>query len=348
MAALRKRGKSWYGYWRENGKVVQRSLGTDARIAHIKLGEIEKRLIAERCGVDKEISWDEYIEKYIRYCQANQAKDSVARNEVIYRHIKRILPIRNLTDLTPQALEEYKLVRKNAGIQSSTINREIIAVKTAMKKAAEWGYLTQNVWGVRQLPEVKKRPVFYTIEEIEKLLAHSDPFMKTIIYLGFYAGLRKGEMLALEWPDIDFEGQQVRVTPKKHWHPKDYDPREIPMHPTLLEHLKNWKTVMEGSEKVLLWDRPSNYLSTWFSKLLSRTGINKGSLHTLRHSFASHLAIKGVDLYRISKLMGHSSVVTTQIYAHLLPSDMHDAVKTIAKLDWKKSNQAIERTDEAA
>ena len=63
-----------------------------------------------------------------------------------------------------------------------------------------------------------------------------------------------------------------------------------------------------------------------FTALRKKAGIDKGSLHSLRHSFASHMAMAGVDLYRIGKMMGHSSVVTTQIYAHLLPSSLRDAI----------------------
>lgn len=195
-----------------------------------------------------------------------------------------------------------------------------------MKKAGEWGYVSREVWGVRKLPEVKKRPVFYTKEELRKLLAAADPFWKLIVHLGFLAGLRKGEMLSLEWEDVDFDNHQIKITPRNGWRPKDYEAREVEMNPTLEEYLKNWKQLANGDKKVIIWDQASNKLSLGFSRLLRNSGVGKGSLHSLRHTFASHLAMAGVDLYRIGRLMGHSSPVTTKIYAHLLPSSLREVV----------------------
>ena len=118
-------------------------------------------------------------------------------------------------------------------------------------------------------------------------MSASDPFWKAIIQLGFYAGLRKGEMLSLTWGDIDFERHQLRITPKEDWAPKDRESREIELHPTLEEYLGTWKKLAQGgSKKVVRWDRRSNQLSMEFTKLLKRSGVAKGSLHSLRHSFA--------------------------------------------------------------
>ncbi|OQA92180.1 MAG: Tyrosine recombinase XerD [Elusimicrobia bacterium ADurb.Bin231] len=64
-------------------------------------------------------------------------------------------------------------------------------------------------------------------------------------------------------------------------------------------------------------------------KIMKKAGIPGSSFHTLRHTFASSLAIAGVDLYRISKLLGHSSIKTTEIYAHLQPSDLIETIKKL-------------------
>jgi integrase len=342
MAALRKRGNTWTAYWRENGKVVSKTLGTDARMARIKVGEIEKKLMAKRNGLEAEIDWNEFVEKYLNCCKANLAEQTVVRVAVVFRNFNRVTPIKYLSELTPEILEEFKLLRKNSGTQPSTINREITTFKTAMKKAAEWGYASTNIWGVRKMPMVKKRPAFYTEDEIKIMLNTADPFWKLVVLLGFYAGLRKGEMLALQWDHIDFAQHQIKITPTEDWHPKDYEAREVPLHPSLANYLQIWKqlsAVKELTAKILPWDQPSNYFSLRFKRLLKRAEIDRGSLHSLRHTFASHLAMKGIDLYRIGRMMGHSSPTTTQIYAHLLPSSLTEALSKMPTVNVENSGE---------
>ncbi|OGR48603.1 MAG: hypothetical protein A2X37_07075 [Elusimicrobia bacterium GWA2_66_18] len=138
--------------------------------------------------------------------------------------------------------------------------------------------------------------------------------------------MRLGEMIHLEWQDVDFERQELRVTPKEDWTPKDRESREIDLHPTLAAHLKAWKTVSAQHKNVVPWDRRTHQFSMMFSAFLRRSGIERGSLHSLRHTFASHLAMADVNLLKIARLMGHSNVQTTQIYAHLQPSSLREAV----------------------
>lgn len=337
MASLRKRGKNYYCYWREGGKHYQKSVGPDLRFARIKQGEIEKRIIDKKSGQHRSIPWDEFTRKFLTFSEPNVAKDTIVRIKVVFNNINKTIKIRMLSDLTPELLEEYKLARKNDGIQGSTINRELTTIKTALKQAVEWGYASSNVWGVRKMPEVKKHPVFFTEQDLCAMLKVSDPYWKAVIHLGVYAGLRRGEMLHLTWDDVDFDRGVIRVAPNEDWHPKDREAREIPIHPALEEYLKDWKKLFDKKESnnVIPWVGKHNIFSRNFSRILHRAELEKGSLHTLRHSFASHLAMRGVDLLRIGQMMGHSSVTTTQLYAHLLPSSLKEAVLNIPFMNSK-------------
>lgn len=330
--ALRKRGKSYSAYWREDGKVVEKSLGTDSRMAKIKSAEIEKQLLDKRKGINKEIGWDDFKEKYLTFISSDHAKDTVVRAKSVFNNFDRAMKIRWLTDLTPEVIEEFKVIRKEMGIMGSTINRELTTLKTTMKMAADWGYASTNIWGVRKLPTVKRHPVFFTMEVIDKLIKASDPFWRVVIHIGLYAGLRMGEILNLRWTEIDFKRNVLKVTPNDEWQPKDREAREIPLHSDLAECLKAWQKASPGQINVVPWNHKPNILSVNFSRLRKRAGIANGSLHTLRHSFASHLAIQGVDLNRIRVMMGHSSIVTTQIYAHLLPSSLNNAITLIPSM----------------
>ncbi len=143
--ALRKRGKSFSAYWREDGKVVEKSLGTDSRMAKIKSAEIEKQLLDKRKGINKEIGWDDFKEKYLTFISSDHAKDTVVRAKSVFNNFDRAMKIRWLTDLTPEVIEEFKVIRKEMGIMGSTINRELTTLKTTMKMAADWGYASTNL-----------------------------------------------------------------------------------------------------------------------------------------------------------------------------------------------------------
>lgn len=330
---MRQRGGSYSAYWREDGKVKEKSLGSNLRLAKIELADIEKRILAKRNGAEKEISWDDFVNQYLGCCQVDLSKTTVVRVRVVFSNLKKTLPIQSLRDFTPELLEEYKQRRKAVGIQSSTINREITTFKSAMKKAAEWNYASPNIWGVRKLPTVKKRPVFYTTEELNALLKWSDPYWQTVIHLGVYLGLRRGEILNLQWDHVDFENDIVKIRSSEEWHPKDREEREIPMRSTLKNYLLNWKAVSRnGTSKIVPWNYSVISFSQGFSRIVKKADVNKGSLHTLRHTFASHLATAGVDLLRIGRMMGHSTVVTTQIYAHLMPSSLKEAVSYLPEI----------------
>ena len=208
----------------------------------------------------------------------------------------------------------------------ATINREVSILRRAAAVGKQRGYIAADLGSVAKLPVAKKRPVFFSEAEIKVMLEKSDPYWRTVVNLGYYAGLRLGEMLHLEWQDIDFERQELRVAPKEDWTPKDRESREIDPHPTLAEHLKAWKAVSAQHKSVLPWDRRTHQFSMMFSAFLRRCGIARGSLHSLRHTFASHLAMADVNLLKIARLMGHSNVQTTQIYSHLQPSSLREAV----------------------
>ncbi len=331
MANLIKRGRVWYGRWWQDGKPAWKSLSEDRVIAQQKFTEILINLRAKKNGDGpKTISWQDFKEKYLAFSRTTKAPTSLVRDEIIFKNLEEAVDVGRLTDISAELMEQFKQVRKDAGIQSSTINREVNTIKSALKRAKQWGYQVPDLSSVAKLPLPKKKPIFFSTAEIDLMLETAEPFMKTIVLLGFYAGLRLGEMLSLEWANLDWDRHILKVTPKPHWHPKDYDERAIPMNPTLEAHLKAWQAVSGQKVKVVLWSAPPCQLSSRFNFFLrKRCKIMQGSLHTLRHSFASHMAMADVSPYKIARLLGHSDIRTTEIYSHLFPSSLQEAVNRL-------------------
>ncbi len=289
MATLIKRNQTWYARYWHDGKDRWKALSPSKIIAQQKILDLEKIIRSKRYGdplEEREIDWPEFTEKYLAYCKSNMRPTTVVRAEVVLSNFRKAVSIHRLSEITPELVEGYKAIRKAAGIQGSTINREIVVLRCAVNLGKQWGYRTSSLGAIKKMPVVKKHPVFFTTEEIQTMLQKADPFWKTLIYLGYYAGLRMGEMLNLDWADVDFERHQLRISPKEDWSPKDAEPREIYLHLTLEEHLKVWCAVSQPHVRVLPWERRTNQMSNMFKNFLKRCGITKGSLHTLRHSFA--------------------------------------------------------------
>lgn len=334
MTIIKKRG-IWNIVWRERGRQRWKSLKTKDKVAAMsRFALFRKEWEDERAGMPsrpKDVIWDVFCEEYNAAANANKAAGTIERDLSALRVFDRCCPVHRLSEVTPQLLEKFKLMRKEAGILPGTFNRDLSMIKTMMKKAAEWGYATPNVWGVRKMSEVRKHPRFFLLEEMARLLAAADPFMTTLLLLGFHTGLRRGEMLRLDWSDIDWQRKLVKVAIKDDWVPKDREARDVPMNAELEEHLRRWRAVCRGS-RVMPWEREPKDLSAAFTKFLKRCDVLGATLHTLRHSFASHLVINGVDIIVVSKLMGHNSIQTTMIYAHLLPSCLDKAVAKLPTL----------------
>lgn len=182
-----------------------------------------------------------------------------------------------------------------------------------------------------KLKAAKKRPFFFSVEQIGKIReACVDEFERVMCEIGWYTGLRREEISFLDWADVDFEQKLVRVRAKRGWSPKNYEEREVPLLGQLEQILVEWRKSASTSHVLSVsGDRVEpNYMGRLFRRIVNRS-VGRGSFHTLRHTYASHLVNSGVDLYVVSKLLGHKSTTTTEIYAHLRPEKFQEAARRI-------------------
>jgi len=239
------------------------------------------------------------------------------------------------------------------GARAHTINFEVGTLKTIFNLAIKWGYLKDN-----QTREVKKLKVndskavrFLTEDECRRFLEACPADLYPIYFTFLNTGMRKAELENLEWADIDFKRRKIRIRRKDFWQPKTGE-RDIPINTQLLELLTDLKqandrkqsdrklkdrkqTDKKPKSNFVFSDKDGSKLKTKLRKKLikiaQKAGINDlTKVHTLRHTFASHLVMKGVDLPTVKKLMGHSDIETTMIYAHLAPDHLVDAVDKLS------------------
>jgi integrase len=332
MATLFKRGKKWYISYYLYGKQVKRAISTDRRIAERVLADTIKRLDLQKFRIENpNISWEEFVEKYLSYSKTNKRPKSVQRDVATIKIFTDLMKPIKVASLTPQMFEDYKAKRVESGVKPSSVKRELNTLKNMVRKAYEWGYLPENFSSqIKKLKDSNqaKKVRFFSKEEIEKLLKVSSETVKRIILIGLNTGFRIGEIVNLTWDDIDFNRKVAIVQAKQDWQPKDNDLREVPLKDNFVKTLKEWKQNTK-SQYVLGKKFTTEQASSLFRKYARLAGITDASAHILRHTFASYLAMAGVDLYTIAKLLGHSNISTTQIYAHLLPDILRNAVNKL-------------------
>jgi integrase len=223
------------------------------------------------------------------------------------------------------------------GAKAKTINFEVACIGTAFNLAVKWNYLKENpTKGVTKLKvEKSKQPRFLSTEEIDRLLKFAPADLYPIIFTFINTGMRKAELENLQWGDVDLKRRQISIRAKATWLPKTGE-RIIPINDKLLEVLESHKANANKLTKdSYVFGEPDgsklkSKLRDQFIRVAKKAAIEDlTKLHTLRHTFASHLVMKGVDLPTVQKLMGHSDIETTMIYSHLAESHLVDAVNKL-------------------
>lgn len=329
-----------HGYWYTDcmwhGKRQRKSFGpglAGKKAAELYLAEIKLKIAHNKMGIIEEISAEQFFAQYLIYSKTNKARKSFERDIIIVSNFSPFLQDKNLSQIKAKDIERYKAIRLKT-VSKSTVNRELNTIKAAFNKALEWGHLLKDpLKAVKKFKEPKGLLRFFSLQEIELFLwAINDFRLFAPIFLLLQTGMRRDELVYLEWTDIDLKYGTLYVQPKPNWHPKDYEARTIPINDQVKELLsglpRKGKLVFDDGKGNFYYNTPSS-LSRAFRQVLKKLGIQNASLHTLRHTYASHLVMNGVDLATVQKLLGHSQIKTTMRYAHLAPGHLQEAVQKL-------------------
>lgn len=361
MARIYKRGKIWYLDLSAKGRRVRKRVGTSKKMAELALKDAEVKVARDEFGFSNhDIKIDDLIDRFLEYNRTNHRASTTKRYKAVTDHFRRYLAEKQnsvvmLSQLTPEVLEGFKTFRRDEwvnpngkspsrenarkGARARTVNLELDGLKTMLNLARRWGYLKENpVNQVKPLKTDDKKSVrFLSIEECERLLEAATTEYYPIVFTFLNSGLRKAELEFLRWSDIDLRRGTIAIRSKDDWKPKTGE-REVPM----VDELKTMFSEMKKKRNPAPDDfvfhirdraRSHNWLRTELIKTAHRAGITDLTrVHTLRHTFASHLVMNGVDLPTVAKLMGHSDIETTMIYAHLAPDHL---VKAVSRLPFR-------------
>jgi len=174
--------------------------------------------------------------------------------------------------------------------------------------------------------ENNKRLRYLEPEEINRLLQECSEHLRPIVILALNTGMRLGEILNLKWRDIDLDQKLIYII-----HTKSGEKREVPLNNLLVKLLEKMKKTSENNDYVFSHKNglPYNRVYKGFKSACKRANIEDFRFHDLRHTFASHLVMNGVDLKTVQELLGHKTFTMTLRYAHLSPDHKRKAVDII-------------------
>jgi integrase len=205
-----------------------------------------------------------------------------------------------LREITPMVVNAY--VSGRATMRApATVNREVQILHHMFVKALEWGIALENPVRHQKPLRVNNRRLRYlSHEEMARLLEIADPVLLPVLITALHTGLRRGELLALIWQDVDFKLGMIRVV-----RTKNGERREIPMTDTLRDTLQHPPRHL-ASDYVFPGKTGQGMVDIRkrFHRALREAGIEGFVFHDLRHTFASHLVMAGVDLMTV-KEFGH-------------------------------------------
>ena len=259
------------------------------------------------------------------------AAESIARN-----HLLPLFGDKHLDEITTSDVQALK--GKLAEKGPKTVNNVLSVLSRALRCAVDWDVIkaVPCKFGLLRVQSPEKE--FYEVAVYRRLVeaASYHRSVHLLVLLAGSAGLRRGEIIALRWSDIDFERGLLHVR-NATWRriedaPKGNRGRTVPLTEELLAALKAHRNLRE---RVLYTDRGEELSNRSIRNMLARAQRRanlepNGGIHILRHTFCSHLAIAGVPAKAIQELAGHADLKTTMGYMHLSPGNRSAAVAALS------------------
>jgi integrase len=317
------------------GSRIRRSTGTgDKRLADAILGKVKSQIIE---GVffeknpEPDRTFEDMMTRYVAERSVLKAPKSRIRDSSALKHLLPVFGPRLLGHIAPKMLAEYKVQRRLEGAAPATTNKELQLVRHAFNLAMrEWEWCQENPMHRVSLEQVRNEVDHWlTADEEDRLLAASSPWLQEIIRFAFNTGMRQGEILTLQWQDVDFTRGTLIVMKSKNG-----TRRTIPLNTTVYDLLAA-KQAATGASSGPVFKTPLGhtlqvrFLVREFCEARDRTGIPNFRFHDMRHTFATRLVQRGIDLYKVQRLLGHKTGTMTQRYAHHCPESLRDGVNVL-------------------
>ncbi|MFY2558384.1 tyrosine-type recombinase/integrase [Corallococcus terminator] len=332
--------------------------------------QVRHALLAGTFGKEKQReperirTFGEFVPRFITYSENNNKHSTVVtKRQILDDHLLPVFEDTPLDAIGPAEIEEFKaamrkkpsgararkdapkraalLKRKGSGVELlslKSINNVLAVLHKLLALAQEQGVL-EHVPRIKLFKTDKPAFDFLSFEEAEQLVDAAEPEWRTLILLALKTGLRHGELIGLQWGDLDLQRRKLKVR-RSIWQgvtglPKGGRERTVDLPASAVIALKGHRHL---SGPYVFCQPDGQPLTAGMTEhrlegALIRAGIRREqgfiTWHDLRHTYGSHLAMRGVALKVIQELMGHATIEMTMRYAHLSPETRESAVQEL-------------------
>ncbi|HIP32350.1 MAG TPA: site-specific tyrosine recombinase XerD [Crocinitomicaceae bacterium] len=289
-------------------------------------------------------SWNRYIKDFVSYLKIEKG---LAENSVVayLRDVEKLRDFSEGINRSPKEID-YSILKQfiqelfDLGLSARSQARIISGIKQFYKYLILEKEIDADPSELLEMPSIgRKLPEVLSVEEIDTLIDAIDLSKpeghrnKAIIETLYSCGLRVSELVNLQFENLFFEEGFIRVIGKGN------KQRLVPVSPTVekemdlyTENVRATLTIQKGHESYVFLNRRGAKLTrvmifTIIKNLAQEIGLQKNiSPHTFRHSFATHLLEGGANLRAIQEMLGHESILTTEIYTHLDQEFLREAI----------------------
>jgi len=328
----------WYIYfYDEHGKKHEKviKLAASAEDA-LEALEFERRKAFNRYlgrETEEDSKKDATFKDYSQVYFENYVKVKKAKPETDKSIINGLIPFfgsMRMSEVNKFHVDSYIKKIQDRGLKASTINLHLNILRRMFNKAIEWSYsIKENpVSGDKlfKVPEDDKKVV--SEQEYGSILKNADEHLRPILVCLMNTGMRKGEVLSLQWDSVDLKNRVLTIEGDSN---KGKKVKRIPINDDLHDVLKQLSEQRDGCQNVFIYlNRPIKSVESSFKNAIKRAGIKRRiTLHDFRHTAGTRMMANGVDAYTVMKILGHSSLKMTELYLHTVPENLRRAVKAL-------------------
>lgn len=250
-----------------------------------------------------------------------KAKRTLRKEFSLIKNLQRLLGKNTkIKDITPGRIETYRATRLSEEsprhpeqkVRASTVNRETACLNGMINRGVRHKKLQSNpVASVRKLPENNVRIKTLDEKEFSKLLESSPMYLRAVLALAYYTGMRKSEILLLTWDEVDLSNGFVRLQADR---TKTKVARSIRLPPELIAMLKRLPRALHSNRVFLRYGAPFNDCNKAFQAACKKAVLEDFTFHDLRHCALNNLRRAGNDYFKIMAMSGHKTMSVFKRY----------------------------------